>query len=151
MARKWFFGVIFLLLIALAIVLYFLIPGLFQKSAESFSGESAYQFVEDQMQFGPRTPGSLAHEQAQDYISNTLKKYGWQIEIQKITVEGHDVINIIGKRGNTGEITLLGAHYDSRFYATEETAQSLQLLPVPGANDGASGVAVLLGDCSYPA
>ena len=93
---------------------------------------------------GPRTPGSVAHEQVQDYISNNLKKYGWQVETQKINVEGHDVFNIIGKRGNTGEITLLGAHYDSRFYATEETSQALQSLPVPGANDGASGVAVLL-------
>lgn len=144
MAHKWFFGVILLLLLTLAAIVYFLFPGLWQRPAESFSGDSAYQFVEGQMQYGPRTPGSVAHEQVQDYISNNLKKYGWQVETQKINVEGHDVFNIIGKRGNTGEITLLGAHYDSRFYATEETSQALQSLPVPGANDGASGVAVLL-------
>ncbi len=144
MSRKTNLILIFVILISIATVIFFVYSKFKQKPAVTFSGDSAYQFVVDQMQYGPRTPGSVAHKQVEDYIIQKLEDYGWQVETQKLTIEGHDVLNIIGKRGNSGEITLIGAHYDSRMVASEESSQTLQSLPVPGANDGASGVAVLL-------
>ena len=144
MSRKTNLILIFVILISIATVIFFVYSKFKQKPAVTFSGDSAYQFVVDQMQYGPRTPGSLAHKQVEDYIIQKLEDYGWQVETQKLTIEGHDVLNIIGKRGNSGEITLIGAHYDSRMVASEESSETLQSLPVPGAKDGASGVAVLL-------
>jgi len=144
MSRKTNFIIFFVILISFATVIFFVYPRIKQKPAATFSGDSAYQFVVDQMKYGPRTPGSLAHKQVEYYIIQKLEDYGWQVETQILTIEGHAVINIIGKRGNSGEITLIGAHYDSRMVASEESSQILQSLPVPGANDGASGVAVLL-------
>jgi Zn-dependent M28 family amino/carboxypeptidase len=52
--------------------------------------------------------------------------------------------NIVAKRGNGHPWVLLGAHYDSRFVADHDPDPAKQTQPVPGANDGASGVAVLL-------
>jgi glutaminyl-peptide cyclotransferase len=141
--KKSFLFFIFIL-IAIAAIIFLVLPRFKQKSIQPFSGDSAYQFVEDQMQYGPRTPGSLAHKLIQEYMIQKLKDYGWQVESQKLTIEGHEITNIIGKRGNSGEISIIGAHYDSRLVASEETSLTLQTLPVPGANDGASGVAVLL-------
>ncbi len=135
-------GLVILFLIGLVLVMYALITEKPQKPV--FSGESAYQMVLDQTNFGPRTPGSAAHQLTQQYITEKLKSFGWKVEIQNVEFEGHQVNNIIARRGSNGEITLLGAHYDSRLYATEEIDESSKSLPVPGANDGASGVAVLL-------
>lgn len=144
MSRKKVFLIFFCIFIGLAAFFLVFYPNLKQKPVKTFSGDSAYQFVVDQMQYGPRTPGSLSHKFVEDYITNNLIDFGWQVEIQKMTVEEHEVINIIGRKGYSGPITIIGAHYDSRIAATEETTQTLQSLPVPGANDGASGVAVLL-------
>jgi len=66
------------------------------------------------------------------------------VEIQEGEIKGHPVKNIIAKRGAGNPWIILGAHYDSRMYADQESITSRQELPVPGANDGASGVAVLL-------
>jgi len=114
-----------------------------KNTPEPFSGESAYQFLLAQMEFGPRTPGSLAHQQTRGYITAHLQEYGWNVQIHETNVNGHPIINIIGSRGS-GDITVIGAHYDSRNYASAESTEEMQQQPVPGANDGASGVAVLL-------
>jgi Iap family predicted aminopeptidase len=140
------------ILIPLAIILaaaagtYLLFGRLMAKPAqpESFSGDSAYQFVLDQLKYGPRTPGSLAHQLTREYIAENLREYGWSVEMQQETYEGHELYNILARRGNSGPITLLGAHYDSRMLASEESCLALADQPVLGANDGASGVAVLL-------
>lgn len=110
----------------------------------TFSGESSYQFVVDQVNFGPRIPGSTAHQLTRQYIEDKLNAYGWEVELQSVEFEGHQVFNVIGRRGTQGKVTLIGAHYDSRLYASEETSEVDKFAPVPGANDGASGVAVLL-------
>ncbi len=125
---------------------YLLLARLMAKPAQPvpFSGDSAYQFVLDQLKFGPRTPGSLAHQLSREYIAEKLREYGWSVEIQKEVLEGHELYNILARRGNSGPVTLLGAHYDSRMLASEESCLALADQPVPGANDGASGVAVLL-------
>lgn len=141
--KKWLVLALSLLVITgSTLVVLFLLRT--QPQSVSFSGDSTYQIVLDQMKFGPRIPGSLAHQLAQQYIINKLEASKWDVEMQSVTFEGHQINNIIARKGKSGSITILGAHYDSRLYASEDSNQLSQSLPVPGANDGASGVAVLL-------
>jgi Zn-dependent M28 family amino/carboxypeptidase len=114
------------------------------EPAQEFDGQRAYQDVVNQMAFGPRIPGSEAHQQAEKYIAAELEKAGWQVELQQSTVTDHPVVNILAYRSKTDQPILLGAHYDSRMIADQDSDPSLTTQPVPGANDGASGVAVLL-------
>ena len=111
---------------------------------ETFSGERAYEDVLTQMAFGPRTPGSPAHAAAVDWLVAELGAAGWQTEVQETEWNGHAVRNVVAERGSGRPWILLGAHYDSRIYADQDPNPARHQEPVPGANDGASGVAVLL-------
>jgi glutaminyl-peptide cyclotransferase len=102
-------------------------------------GDLAYQVA-----LGPRAVGSTAHKQAGDWIAEELRKAGWQVEIQESMFQDQPVRNIIGKWGQGKPWVVLGAHYDSRLAADRDPDPQKQSQPVPGANDGASGVAVLL-------
>jgi Zn-dependent M28 family amino/carboxypeptidase len=108
-----------------------------------FDGDLAYQHVLAQMDFGPRITGSPASIAAGDYIAQHLSRVGWTVEFQTFTYRDTSVRNVIA-RANVGEgpIIIMGAHYDSRRRADRDPARPLD--SVPGANDGASGVAVLL-------
>jgi glutaminyl-peptide cyclotransferase len=108
----------------------------------AFDGESAFEFLLAQMEFGPRWPGSPGHRATGDYIVEELEMAGWSVEEQLFEYQGVQGRNVIG-RANVGKgpIVILGAHYDTRKIA-DRTPGSTQ--PVPGAVDGASGVAVLL-------
>ncbi|QYK50334.1 MAG: M28 family peptidase [Anaerolineales bacterium] len=121
-----------------------LLPG--HNAPAAFDGQRAYAHAEAQMAFGPRTPGSLAHEQTRAYIADMLASYGWQVEQPAGELLGKPVYNILATRPSAegAPWIILGAHYDSRFFADHDPDPVLQLQPVPGANDGASGVAVLL-------
>ncbi len=66
------------------------------------------------------------------------------MEIQKTEMLGHPIQNVIAKRGSGKPWIILGAHYDSRLHANQDPDLAARELPVPGANDGASGVAALL-------
>ncbi|NMC79667.1 MAG: M28 family peptidase, partial [Chloroflexi bacterium] len=109
-----------------------------------FDGQRAYQDVEQQLAFGPRLPGSPAHTQWIEWATAELGHYGWQVELQEGQVSGHPVRNLVAQRGETGPWIILGAHYDSRQVADKDPNPRLRQQPVPGANDGASGVAVLM-------
>jgi Zn-dependent M28 family amino/carboxypeptidase len=112
-----------------------------------FDGESAYQYAKQQVEFGPRTPGSDAHQNTLDWIMSELNKNGWKTDLQTDQINDYQLKNIIAYRGEKDKDTpwiILAAHYDSRFFADRDPNPENQLLPVPGANDGASGVAVLL-------
>jgi glutaminyl-peptide cyclotransferase len=109
-----------------------------------FDGVSALADAAYQMSLGPRIPGSAAHAQIAVWLRKELSPYGWQVEEQKGEMGGHPINNIIAKRGNTGPLIVLGAHYDSRLNADRDPDPNKREEPVPGANDGASGVAVLL-------
>lgn len=109
-----------------------------------FDGSRAYQDVINQVNFGPRVPGSAAHDAEVEYITAELAKTGWQVTIQDTTYAGQRVQNITAFRTWTNQPIILCAHYDSRLVADREKDESLRSQPVPGANDGASGVAVLL-------
>ena len=111
---------------------------------ESFSGERAYEDVLAQMAFGPRTPGSPAHAAAVEWMVAELQAAGWRASMQEAAWEGQAVRNVVAEHGSGQPWVLLGAHYDSRIYADRDPDPARQQEPVPGANDGASGVAVLL-------
>ncbi len=111
---------------------------------ESFDGDRAYEDVQTQLRFGDRIPGSTGHQQTLEYIQAELKNAAWIVEIQDTTYQGHPVQNITAKRGDSTSPIMIAAHYDTRMYADQDTDPNLRSQPVPGANDGASGVAVLL-------
>jgi len=107
----------------------------------AFSGGQAFAHVEAQMKLGPRPTGSEAWRATGDYIAHHLKKTGWIVEEQRFAYQGTRIRNLIGRKGR-GPVVILGAHYDTRLRADQDKKNPA--MPVPGANDGASGVAVLL-------
>jgi Zn-dependent M28 family amino/carboxypeptidase len=111
-----------------------------------FDGQRALSLIEDQVAFGPRIPGAPGHAQAVTWMQENLHAAGWSTEIQEATMMGHPIKNIIARReGEDGAPwIILGAHYDTRIYADRDPDPQQRDQPVPGANDGASGVAVLL-------
>lgn len=111
---------------------------------EVFDGQSAYADVQTQVDFGPRIPGSEGHAKLQEWLNQELVEAGWQVEIQTSESLGHPVENIVAKRGDEPPQIVIGAHYDSRIFADNDPDSSQHTNPVPAANDGASGVAVLL-------
>ena len=113
-------------------------------SQQAFDGQRAYQDVITQVNFGPRIPESQAHQDTIQYIQNILIQAGWNVSAQNVTYQDHPVYNIVAQRGNAGPWVVLGAHYDSRMAADQDPQAGNQTSAVPGANDGASGVAVLL-------
>lgn len=111
----------------------------------AFDGGRAFADVVYQVGIGPRTPGSPGHDQIIQWIVSELKKSGWQVEIQQTSLMGHPIQNIIAKKGTDKKPwIILGAHYDTRMRADQDPDPAKQSQPVPGADDGASGVAVLL-------
>ena len=111
---------------------------------QAFDSARAYQHVVNLSAFGPRTPGSEAQEKAIEYFRSELQKYNWQVEVQIVEVNGQTLKNVIARRSDVPPQIILGAHYDSRLMADRDPDPEKQKQPVPGANDGASGAAVLL-------
>jgi len=117
----------------------------------TFSADSAYQYIATQLQLGPRVPNTKPHRLCAAYLAHQLRKAGAEVSTQqgqKINFAGQpqSIINIIGHfSGDEGaEAILLCAHYDTRPWSDEEEDYDRRFLPVPGANDGASGAGVLL-------
>ncbi|HEY5270823.1 MAG TPA: M28 family peptidase [Anaerolineales bacterium] len=113
------------------------------QPATHFNGHRAYQDILAQVSLGARTPGSVAHAQAVVYIQQELVKAGWTVQIQTTEWQGFSIQNIIAYRSEVTPHIIVGAHYDSRLLADQDPGLGRNG-PVPGANDGASGVAVLL-------
>ncbi|HMD90593.1 MAG TPA: M28 family peptidase [Anaerolineaceae bacterium] len=132
-------GVLFLLILAAMLSVYL-------KPAQTggFDGNPAYQDVAYQVGLGARTPGSSAHAVEVKWIVQELKKAGWQTETQDGQMMEHPYQNIVAKLGSGTPWIILGAHYDSRMTADQDPNVAKRIQPVPGADDGASGVAVLL-------
>lgn len=118
-------------------------PQLSPATPGVFDGERALADVATQVGRGPRIPGSAAHFQTGEWILGELRAAGWETSVQEFAFRGVRLRNLIGRAGpaRPGGI-LLGAHYDTRPQADREATSTGS--PVPGANDGASGVAVLL-------
>lgn len=109
-----------------------------------FDGQRAYADVQTQVAFGARLPGSEGHARVVEWIGQELVKAGWQVEVQESEALGHPVKNIVAKRSAEPPQIIIGAHYDSRMFADNDPDAAQHTSFVPGANDGASGVAVLL-------
>jgi len=110
----------------------------------SFDSSRAYADVQTQVAFGSRIPGSAGHAQVREWMRAELESAGWQVEVHKSERLGHPIFNIIAKRDDKAPQIVLGAHYDTRMIADHDPDPAKWTEPVPGANDGASGVAVLL-------
>lgn len=111
--------------------------------APEFDGERAAGDLLAQMALGPRFPGSPGHTAAGDLILGVLEELGWATEEQPLSYMGVEGRNLIARANEgAGPIVILGAHYDTRAVADQSPGQ--EATPVPGAVDGASGVAVLL-------
>lgn len=134
-------AVVSLFFIALGVISVFALES---DTSLSFDGQRAYADVEYQVALGPRIPGSIARQQAIDWMVKVLQTAGWQVEVQIAERLGHPIRNVIAKRGSGEPWIIIGAHYDSRMFADQDPNPELRAEPVPGANDGASGVAVVL-------
>lgn len=115
-----------------------------EPASVSFDGQRAYTDVQTQVAFGPRVPRTDGHAQIVAWMRAELESAGWQVEIQASESMGHPIQNIVAKRGDASPQIILGAHYDSRIFATNDPNPANHTQSVPAANDGASGVAVLL-------
>lgn len=120
------------------------------REVPEFNSDSAYHFIEQQVLFGPRDPGSKSHSEAKEYIIAKLKDYAGDSSVyaQNFTVEGYDnntlyLTNVIAAfNTESRDRILLCAHWDSRPRADKDTVRRNE--PIPGADDGGSGVGVLL-------
>lgn len=116
--------------------------------APNFSADLAYLLVEKQVNFGPRVPNTAAHVKCGDWMAAELKANGFEVTEQKFKATTYDgkalnARNIIGSYNpNATKRILLAAHWDSRPFADKDTVN--QNKPIDAANDGASGVGVLL-------
>ncbi|MFW9910401.1 MAG: M28 family peptidase, partial [Candidatus Thorarchaeota archaeon] len=110
-----------------------------------FDGENAFSYLTAQCEFGPRPPGSENISLVRGYISDILSAQGWVVFLQNFTYQEVECANIVAVWPERNTSTLiLGAHYDTRPRADQESDPTNRMMPVLGANDAASGVAVLL-------
>lgn len=118
--------------------------------APLFNADSAYSFIAEQCLFGPRVPNSEAHRKCGDYLVNKFKSYGATVVEQKTNLKAFDgtildVRNIIASFNPQHEVRyLICGHWDSRPWADNDPDPANWGKPVMGANDGASGVGVML-------
>jgi hypothetical protein len=120
-------------------------PSQIPEAGDWFDSERAFDDLKTQLTFGPRYVGSPGHAQLRAWLRATLEKAGWKVRIQTGTMYGHEIHNIIAYQdGQIQHPVLFGAHYDTRLEASEDPDPARRKEPVLGANDGASGVAVLL-------
>jgi glutaminyl-peptide cyclotransferase len=123
-------------------------PAAPRVAAPLFAYDSAYAHVKTQLAFGPRVPGSEAHAKCAEWMKNKLTTYGLTVTMQEAPISlpnGQPVRlkNVFASyKPERADRILLLAHWDSRAMADRDTARQNQ--PIDGANDGASGVAVLL-------
>lgn len=143
---KWFWSSLVLLAIGVG-VRFAGTPSFFGASA--FSGERAKEHVAKQVSFGPRVPGTDAHARAAQWIFETLKSFkGLDARIQSATVDAPNgtrvtLKNIIASSDPANpRRVLLSAHWDTRPWTDQDPDRQDE--PGPGANDGGSGVGVLM-------
>ena len=119
-----------------------------------FDADSAYGFVASQVACGFRTPGSEGQARCADYLVSQMNRWCDTVVVQHFAttlwdgteVKGKNIIATINaKEGSPeGKRVLLGAHWDSRMWADHDADEANRHKPFDGANDGASGVGVLM-------
>jgi Zn-dependent M28 family amino/carboxypeptidase len=127
-------------------------PAAQQPTPPGFDADQAFAYLKAQTDFGPRVPGTQAHRDARAWLMAELGKASDDVQVQPFTrvLRGNDVqmANIVAVIPGIGaaprERVLLCAHWDSRPTADKDPDPAKRTTPISGANDGASGVAVLL-------
>ena len=120
------------------------------KPSVSFNADSAYAFVERQVAFGPRVPNTEAHKACGNYLANELRRFGAKVYEQEATLTAYNgdrlqSKNIVGAFNPDAEKrVLLFAHWDTRPYADHDADEANHRQAIDGADDGGSGVGVLL-------
>lgn len=115
-----------------------------------FDADSAYGFVKTQVDFGPRVPNTAEHRLCGDYLAGKLSSYGAEVVNQTVELTAYNgaklqARNIIGQfQPEKKKRVMLCAHWDSRPWADSDPDATKHRTPILGANDGASGVGVLL-------
>ncbi len=115
-----------------------------------FNSDTAYYFVGEQVKFGSRVPNSKAHAQCASWLEKTLKEYTTQVAVQPFTAKAFDgttlkcknIVASFNPKSTTR--VLLCSHWDSRPFADNDPDSTYHHTPIDGANDGASGVGILL-------
>ena len=121
-----------------------------QVAIPAFNADSAYRYVEAQLSFGNRTPGSKGWEQCAAWLEGQLQRWCDTVIVQPFkatlwdgtTVPGRNIVGSLNPSAQ--KRVMLAAHWDSRLWADHDPDEANHRKPVPGANDGASGAAVLL-------
>ena len=120
------------------------------QSNVSFNADSAYNYIEKQVSFGPRVPNSVGHRACGNYLADQLKAFGAKVTAQEMPVTAYNgtvlqAKNIIGSYNPTAKKrVLLFAHWDTRPYADMDADAANHKHPIDGADDAGSGVGVLL-------
>ncbi len=122
----------------------------YNQNIPEFDEHLAYEYILKQISFGPRNPNSQGHKLAREFLFSELKKFADTVYFQNFNYPGYDgeilnCSNIIASLNlNEKNRILLCAHWDTRPRSDEDKNPENQNKPVLGANDGASGVAILL-------
>lgn len=123
-------------------------PEVVIKPYPSFNADSAYAFIQKQVDFGPRVPGTKGHQDTKAWMISNLENYGWTTQTQDFEAKTYDgltwkLTNVIASiNPQASKRILLAAHWDSRRIADKDTERLNE--PIDGANDGASGVGILM-------
>ncbi len=119
------------------------------KQVPMFDGKRSYDMLVAQTNFGPRNPGSAGHTKCLNFLETELKKYTANVTLQRFSQKGYNetlsLTNVFAQfNSGASKRVLLTAHWDSRPRGEEDADIASRNKPIIGANDGASGVAVLL-------
>jgi len=121
------------------------------NAVPNFDKGNAFRYLVEQCEFGPRNPGSNGYKQCLDYLQKTLSGFADTILLQPFVLDdlvnenSYDLTNIIARfKVDDPQQLLIGAHWDTRPWADEDPDTEKRNNPIIGANDGASGVAVIL-------
>ncbi len=127
-----------------------ILSGCSAQTLPEFDGARAYRYLKAQCDFGPRNPGSVGHRRAQAYLVKEFSKFADQVRLQPFPFTNFKdnlhltLHNIVASFGTQNNRILLTAHWDTRPWADQDPNPKNHDKPILGANDGASGVAVLL-------
>ena len=122
----------------------------YTKISPDFDADSAFHFVDKQVSFGPRVPNTAQHVACGDYLVSELKRFGADVTEQKADLKAYNGTvlksrNIIGSfNSDKKDRVLLFAHWDTRPFADQDPNENNYRTAILGANDGGSGVGVLL-------
>jgi hypothetical protein len=119
-----------------------------QAAAAAFDGKAAFAMLERQCAFGPRVPGTAAHDSCFSFLVGRFRALASVVETDTFTYDSPDLgkdlrlMNAVARfKPKAKERILFAAHWDSRPWADKDPKPSRRMRPVLGANDGASGVA----------